>query len=79
MDKTELLSLQFGVGASGLQITAGMPSLNRVDIDILKTDVSEIDHEQVHSLISEIMKDLLSKGSFTREDSCSNAKMPESF
>tara|TARA_B000000609_G_C23982874_1_gene245444 strand:+ start:401 stop:640 length:240 start_codon:yes stop_codon:yes gene_type:complete len=79
MDKTELLSLQFGVGASGLQITAGMPSLNRVDIDILKTDVSEIDHEQVHSLISEIMKDLLAKGSFTREDSCSNAKMPESF
>jgi Tfp pilus assembly pilus retraction ATPase PilT len=35
MEKTELLSFQFGAGASDWHITAGMPPLIRVDGDIL--------------------------------------------
>ena len=35
MDKTELLSFQFGAGASDWHITAGIPPRIRVDEDIL--------------------------------------------
>ena len=61
MDKTVLPSFQFRAGASDWHITAGIPPLIRVDGDILYTNVSEIDNKHVHSLISEIMKDLLAK------------------
>ena len=53
MDKTELLSFQFGAGASDWHVTAGMLPCIRVDGDILQTNFAEIDHKQARSLISE--------------------------
>jgi hypothetical protein len=63
MDKIELLSFQFGAGASDWHVTAGMLPCIRVDVDILQTNFAEIDHKQVRSLISELLKDLLAKAS----------------
>lgn len=63
MDKIELLSFQFGAGASDWHVTAGMLLRIRVDVDILQTNFAEIDHKQVRSLISELLKDLLAKAS----------------
>lgn len=63
MDKIELLSFQFGAGASDWHVTAGMLPRIRVDVDILQTNFAEIDHKQVRSLISELLKDLLAKAS----------------
>jgi twitching motility protein PilT len=40
-----------------LHLTAGMPPLIRVDGDIRRINVPEMDHKEVHSLIYEIMND----------------------
>lgn len=61
MDITELLGFSVKQGASDLHITAGMPPLIRVDGDIRRINVPEMDHKQVHSLIYEIMNDKQSK------------------
>ena len=63
MDKIELPSFKFGAGASDWHVTAGMLLRIRVDVDILQTNFAEIDHKQVRSLISELLKDLLAKAS----------------
>jgi len=57
MDITELLGFSVKQGASDLHITAGMPPLIRVDGDIRRINVPEMDHKEVHSLIYEIMND----------------------
>jgi len=57
MDITELLGFSVKQGASDLHITAGMPPLIRVDGDIRRINVAEMDHKEVHSLIYEIMND----------------------
>ncbi len=57
MTITELLGFSVKQGASDLHITAGMPPLIRVDGDIRRIDVPEMDHKEVHSLIDEIMND----------------------
>lgn len=57
MDITELLGFSVKQGASDLHITAGMPPLIRVDGDIRKINVPEMDHKQVHGLVYEIMND----------------------
>ena len=57
MDITELLGFSVKQGASDLHITAGMPPLIRVDGDIRRINVPEMDHKQVHTLIYEIMND----------------------
>ena len=57
MDITELLGFSVKQGASDLHITAGMPPLIRVDGDIRRINVPEMDHKQVHALIYEIMND----------------------
>ncbi|PCH62205.1 MAG: twitching motility protein PilT [SAR86 cluster bacterium] len=57
MDITELLSFSVKQGASDLHITAGMPPLIRVDGDIRRIDIPEMDHKEVHGLIYEIMND----------------------
>lgn len=57
MTITELLGFSVKQGASDLHITAGMPPLIRVDGDIRRIDVPEMDHKEVHSLIYEIMND----------------------
>ena len=40
-----------------MHLTAGMPPLIRVDGDIRRINVPEMDHKEVHSLIYEIMND----------------------
>jgi twitching motility protein PilT len=57
MDIAELLGISVKQGASDLHITAGMPPLIRVDSDIRRINVAEMDHKEVHSLIYEIMND----------------------
>ena len=57
MDITELLVFSVKQGASDLHITAGMPPLIRVDGDIRRINVPEMDGKEVHALIYEIMND----------------------
>jgi len=57
MDITELLGFSVKQGASDLHITAGMPPLIRVDGDIRRINIPEMDHKEVHSLVYEIMND----------------------
>jgi twitching motility protein PilT len=57
MEITELLSFSVQQGASDLHVTAGMPPLIRVDGDIRKINVPEMDHKEVYALIYEIMTD----------------------
>ena len=57
MNITELLGFSVKQGASDLHITAGMPPLIRVDGDIRRINVPEMDQKKVHSLIYEIMND----------------------
>ncbi|MCB1671711.1 MAG: type IV pilus twitching motility protein PilT [Gammaproteobacteria bacterium] len=57
MDITELLHFSVKQGASDLHITAGMPPLIRVDGDIRRINVPEMDHKEVYNLIYEIMND----------------------
>ena len=57
MDITELLGFSVKQGASDLHITAGMPPLIRVDGDIRRINVPEMDGKEVHALIYEIMND----------------------
>ena len=57
MDITELLGFSVKQGASDLHITAGMQPLIRVDGDIRRINVPEMDQKEVHSLIYEIMND----------------------
>ncbi|MFM1897547.1 MAG: hypothetical protein RLZZ385_2621 [Pseudomonadota bacterium] len=57
MDITELLNFSAKQGASDLHVTAGMPPLIRVDGDIRRINVPELDHKEVYSMIYEIMND----------------------
>jgi len=57
MDITELLGFSVKQGASDLHITAGMQPLIRVDGDIRRINVPEMNHKEVHALIYEIMND----------------------
>jgi twitching motility protein PilT len=57
MDITELLTFSVKQGASDLHVTAGMPPLIRVDGDIRRINVPEMDHKAVYNLIYEIMND----------------------
>ncbi|MEQ8954210.1 MAG: type IV pilus twitching motility protein PilT [Gammaproteobacteria bacterium] len=57
MDVTELLGFSVKQGASDLHVTAGMPPLIRVDGDIRRINIPEMDHKEVHQLIYEIMND----------------------
>jgi len=51
--------LRFGVkqGASDMHLSAGMPPLIRVDGEVRKINLPEMDHKQVHALIYDIMND----------------------
>ncbi len=68
MGITELLEFSVKQGASDLHITAGMPPLIRVDGDIRRINVPEMNHKpemdqkEVHSLICEVMNDRQRKG-----------------
>lgn len=57
MDITELLAFSAKQGASDLHLSAGMPPMIRVDGDMRRINLPELDHRQVHSLIYDIMND----------------------
>ncbi len=57
MDITELLAFSVKNNASDLHLSAGLPPMIRVDGEMRKLNVPEMDHKQVHGLIYEIMND----------------------
>ncbi|MFT4650897.1 MAG: twitching motility protein PilT [Polaribacter sp.] len=57
MDIAQLLAFSVKQGASDLHLSAGLPPMIRVDGDILRVNVPEMDHKQVHDLIYDIMSD----------------------
>ena len=57
MEISELLAFSVKNKASDLHISAGMPPLIRVDGDIRRINVPEMDHEQVHDMLYDIMND----------------------
>ena len=57
MDIAELLTFSVKNGASDLHLSAGMPLMIRVDGDMRKINVPELDHKTVHGLVYDIMND----------------------
>jgi len=57
VDITELLAFSVKNNASDLHLSAGLPPLIRVDGEMRRLNVPEMDHKQVHALIYEIMND----------------------
>ncbi|BAU58203.1 type IV pilus twitching motility protein PilT [Halorhodospira halochloris] len=57
MDVTELLDFAVKNNASDLHLSAGMPPLIRVDGDVRRIDVPEMDHKSVQALVYDIMND----------------------
>ncbi|RUO78973.1 type IV pilus twitching motility protein PilT [Pseudidiomarina taiwanensis] len=57
MDITELLSFAVKHKSSDLHLSAGSPPLIRVDGDVRKINIPELDHKQVQALVYEIMND----------------------
>ncbi|MBF0162497.1 MAG: type IV pilus twitching motility protein PilT [Magnetococcales bacterium] len=57
MEIAELLAFGVKNGASDLHLSAGMPPLIRVDGDIRRINVPELDHDKVHDAVYDIMND----------------------
>jgi len=57
MDIGELLAFSVKNGASDLHLSAGLPPMIRVDGDVRRINVPEMDHTQVHALVYDIMND----------------------
>jgi twitching motility protein PilT len=57
MDIAQLLAFGVKQGSSDLHLSAGLPPMIRVDGDIRRINVPEMDHKQVHALIYDIMSD----------------------
>ncbi|QGG79234.1 PilT/PilU family type 4a pilus ATPase [Litorivicinus lipolyticus] len=57
MDITELLAFSAKQKASDLHLSAGLPPMIRVDGDVRRINVPELDHKTVHGLIYDIMND----------------------
>ncbi len=57
MDIAQLLASGVKQGASDLHLSAGLPPMIRVDGDIRRINVPEMDHKQVHDMIYDIMSD----------------------
>ena len=57
MDIAQLLAFGVKQGASDLHLSAGLPPMIRVDGDIRRINVPEMDHKQVHDMIYYIMSD----------------------
>lgn len=57
MDITELLAFSVKNNASDLHLSAGLPPIIRVDGQMRRLNIPELNHEQVHALIYEIMND----------------------
>ena len=57
MDIAQLLAFGVKQGASDLHLSAGLPPMIRVDGDIRRINVPQMDHKQVHDMIYDIMSD----------------------
>ena len=57
MDIAQLLAFGVKQGASDLHLSAGLPPRCRVEGDIRRINVPEMDHKQVHDMIYDIMSD----------------------
>ena len=57
MDIAELLAFSVKSGASDLHLSAGLPPMIRVDGDIQRINVPELEHKAVHALMYDIMND----------------------
>jgi len=57
MDITELLAFSVKNNASDLHLSAGLPPMIRVDGDVRRINIPELDHKTVHSLVYDIMND----------------------
>jgi len=57
MDIAQLLAFGVKQDASDLHLSAGLPPMIRVDGDIRRINVPEMDHKQVHDMIYDIMSD----------------------
>ena len=57
MDIVQLLAFGVKQGASDLHLSAGLPPMIRVDGDIRRINVPEMDHKQVHDMLYDIMSD----------------------
>jgi len=57
MDIAQLLAFGVKQGASDLHLSAGLPPMIRVDGDIRRINVPEMDHSQVHDMVYDIMSD----------------------
>ncbi len=57
MDIAQLLAFGVKQGASDLHLSAGLPPMIRVDGDIRRINIPEMDHKQVHDMLYDIMSD----------------------
>ena len=57
MDIADLLAFAVKNNASDLHIAAGLPPMIRVDGDVRRINLPEMEHKQVHSMIYDIMND----------------------
>ena len=57
MDVAQLLAFGVKNGASDLHLSAGLPPMIRVDGDIRKVNVPEMDAKEVHQMIYDVMND----------------------
>ncbi len=57
MDITQLLAFGVKNNASDLHLSAGLPPMIRVDGDMRRINMPEMDHKQVHSMVYDIMND----------------------
>jgi twitching motility protein PilT len=57
MDIAQLLAFGVKQGASDLHLSASLPPMIRVDGDIRRINVPEMEHKQVHDMIYDIMSD----------------------
>ncbi|OOZ41933.1 twitching motility protein PilT [Solemya pervernicosa gill symbiont] len=57
MDIAELLAFSVKNNASDLHISAGLPPMIRVDGDVRRINVPDLDHKTVHGLLYDIMND----------------------
>ena len=57
MDITELLAFSAKNGASDLLLSAGMPPMIRVDVEVRRINLPALDHKEVHKLVYDIMND----------------------
>jgi twitching motility protein PilT len=57
MDIAQLLAFGVKQGASDLHLSAGLPPMIRVDGDIRRINVPDMEHKQVHDMIYDIMSD----------------------